>query len=62
MGGAIAKAPYTGFALDQDTGGAIRAPGRCDVYMGIGDQAGQMAGQVYEEGTLYYLFLKPGVR
>ena len=56
--GAIVKAPYTGFALDQDTGGAIRAPGRCDVYMGIGDEAGQMAGQVYEEGTLYYFFLK----
>ncbi len=59
VGGAITKAPYTGFALDQDTGGAIRAPGRCDVYMGVGDQAGQMAGQVYEEGFLYYLFLKP---
>lgn len=54
----IIKAPYTGFALDQDTGGAIRAPGRCDVYMGIGDQAGEMAGQVYEEGQLYYLFVK----
>ena len=55
------KAPYTGFVLDQDTGGAIRAPGRCDVYMGIGDLAGQMAGQVYEEGHLYYLFLKPTI-
>jgi membrane-bound lytic murein transglycosylase A len=29
-----------GFALDQDTGGAIRAAGRCDVYMGVGDHAG----------------------
>ena len=61
VGGMIQKAPYTGFALDQDTGGAIRAPGRCDVYMGVGDKAGQMAGQVYEEGKLYYLFLKPGM-
>lgn len=57
--GTIQKAPYSGFALDQDAGGAIRAPGRCDVYMGIGDQAGRMAGQVYEEGKLYYLFLRP---
>lgn len=56
--GIITKAPVTAFALDQDTGGAIRAPGRCDVYMGVGDEAGQMAGQVYEEGMLYYLFLK----
>lgn len=55
----ISKRPYTGFALDQDTGGAIRAPGRCDVYMGSGDQAGKMAGQVYEEGKLYYIFVKP---
>jgi membrane-bound lytic murein transglycosylase A len=45
--------------LDQDTGGAIRAPGRCDVYVGVGDEAGKMAGQVYEEGKLYYIFLKP---
>ena len=26
--------------------------------MGSGDDAGQMAGQVYQEGMLYYLFLK----
>ena len=58
VGNQVRKTAYTGFALDQDTGGAIRAPGRCDVYMGIGDQAGQMAGQTYEEGKLYYLFLK----
>ena len=50
---------FSGFVLDQDTGGAIRAPGRCDVYMGIGDDAGRRAGQTYDEGKLYYLFLKP---
>jgi membrane-bound lytic murein transglycosylase A len=50
--------PSVGFALDQDTGGAIRAAGRCDIYMGEGDQAGQLAGQTYQEGRLYYLFLK----
>lgn len=61
VGNEIRKNPYTGFAFDQDTGGAIRAPGRCDVYMGIGDKAGQMAGQVYEEGKLFYLFIKPGL-
>jgi membrane-bound lytic murein transglycosylase A len=52
------KQPYGGFVFDQDTGGAIRAPGRCDVYMGIGDKVGRLAGQTYEEGRLYYLFLK----
>jgi membrane-bound lytic murein transglycosylase A len=52
--------PFAGFALDQDTGGAIRAAGRCDIYLGIGDTAGSLAGQTYQEGKLYYLFLKPG--
>jgi membrane-bound lytic murein transglycosylase A len=50
--------PFAGFALDQDTGGAIRAPGRCDIYLGQGDDAGKLAGQTYQEGRLYYLFLK----
>ena len=50
-----------GFALDQDTGGAIRAAGRCDVYMGVGDHAGELAGKTYREGQLYYLFIKPDV-
>ena len=55
IGGTVS---YQGFALDQDTGGAIRAPGRCDVYMGQGDEVGQLAGRTYQEGRLYYLFLK----
>ena len=58
VGGAVVKQSYSGFALDQDTGGAIRAPGRCDVYIGVGDTAGKLAGQTYQEGRLYYLFLK----
>lgn len=57
--GVVFARPYNGFALDQDAGGAIRAPGRCDVYMGVGDEAGQLAGQTSQEGRLYYLFLKP---
>jgi membrane-bound lytic murein transglycosylase A len=51
--------PYSGFACDQDTGGAIRAAGRCDIYMGVGDEQGILAGRTYQEGKLYYLFLKP---
>jgi membrane-bound lytic murein transglycosylase A len=47
------------FMLDQDTGGAIRAPGRADIYMGAGRQAEAMAGRQYAEGRLYYFFLKP---
>lgn len=51
--------PFSGFMLDQDTGGAIRAAGRCDIYMGIGPQAGQLAGQQLHPGKLYYIALKP---
>jgi membrane-bound lytic murein transglycosylase A len=57
--GAVQQTAYSGFALDQDTGGAIRAAGRCDLYMGIGPEAGQVAGYTQKEGRLYYLFLKP---
>jgi membrane-bound lytic murein transglycosylase A len=56
--GVISDRIYTGFAFDQDTGGAIRAAGRCDVYMGVGDKAGKLAGRTYQEGRLYYLFVK----
>ena len=57
-GGSVYLAPYSGFVLDQDTGGAIRAAGRCDVYMGVGESAGQLAVQTYHQGRLYYLFLR----
>jgi membrane-bound lytic murein transglycosylase A len=56
--GKVSNRTYNGFAFDQDAGGAIRAPGRCDIYMGVGDTAGKLAGQIYQEGRLYYLFLK----
>ncbi|NLG42543.1 MAG: transglycosylase, partial [Phycisphaerae bacterium] len=42
------------------TGGAIRAAGRCDVYMGIGPQAEATAGRTGAEGALYYIFVKDG--
>jgi membrane-bound lytic murein transglycosylase A len=51
--------PYKGFVLDQDSGGGIRAAGRADIFMGIGDAAGQRAGVQFAQGRLYYLFLKP---
>lgn len=53
--------PYRGFLLDQDTGGAIRAAGRADIYMGVGPEAQTQAGYEFSRGHLYYLFLKPGV-
>jgi membrane-bound lytic murein transglycosylase A len=47
------------FMMDQDTGGAIRAAGRADIYMGIGAAAEILAGNQYAEGTFYYFVLKP---
>jgi len=48
----LVKAPYTGFVLDQDTGGAIRAPGRCDVYMGVGTRPAKWRPGVLRRGKL----------
>lgn len=44
--------------LDQDTGGGIRAAGRCDLYMGVGEDAEQRAGAQFAEGRLYYLIAR----
>lgn len=51
--------PFRQLMLDQDTGGAIRAPGRADIYFGIGRAAEQLSGQQAAEGRLFYLFLTP---
>lgn len=56
--GEFTKRRFRQFSLDQDRGAAIRAPGRTDIYMGVGDEAGKMAGFTYNEGRLYYLFVK----
>ena len=49
---------YVGLLVDQDRGGGIRAPGRCDLYMGEGEANEQRAGGQYFEGRLYYLLVK----
>lgn len=58
----VSMRPFRSFVLDQDRGAAIRAPGRTDIYMGVGEDAGKMAGFTYSEGKLYYLFAKEGMR
>ncbi|HUU85356.1 MAG TPA: MltA domain-containing protein [Phycisphaerae bacterium] len=54
----IVEHAYHAFALDQDTGGAVRAAGRCDVFLGTGDAVGQLAGRTLAEGRIYYLFTR----
>jgi membrane-bound lytic murein transglycosylase A len=55
------KRPFLHFMMDQDTGGAIKAPGRADIFMGSGEMAEILAGGQYAEGRLFYFFLKPDV-
>ncbi|HEY9674744.1 MAG TPA: murein transglycosylase A [Waterburya sp.] len=46
------------YVLDQDTGGAIKGPGRVDYFLGTGTEAGERAGVTVANGQLYYLLLK----
>jgi len=47
--------PVSRFVVDQDTGSAIRGPGRGDLFFGTGQKAGAKAGHYHEHGEVYYL-------
>lgn len=49
---------FTRFMLNQDTGGAIRGPGRVDLFWGQGKEAELSAGYMQQEGKLYFLLRK----
>jgi membrane-bound lytic murein transglycosylase A len=57
-GQAISVQNFHSFALDQDTGGAIRSAGRTDIFAGTGPEAELLAGRTNAEGKLYYIFVK----
>lgn len=46
------------FVLNQDTGGAIRGPGRADLFWGNGPYAEIAAGHMKHAGNLFFLVLK----
>jgi len=50
--------PFTRFVMNQDTGGAIRGPGRVDLFCGQGAEAEITAGYMQQEGELYFLVRK----
>lgn len=50
--------PSSRFVFDQDTGGAIRGPGRLDLYSGKGAPAKQIAAVMKNKGRLFYLVPK----
>jgi membrane-bound lytic murein transglycosylase A len=49
---------FTRFVLNQDTGGAIRGPGRVDLFWGQGWDAELSAGYMQQDGKLYFLLRK----
>lgn len=43
------------FVLNQDTGAVMKGPERIDLFFGSGEQAGMTAGEMCEEGRIYFL-------
>ncbi len=50
--------PFGRFVVNQDTGGAIKGPGRADLFCGQGPDAELTAGNLQQEGELYFLLKK----
>ena len=50
---------FSAFALNQDTGGAIRGAGRVDIFWGNGPYAEIAAGHMQQQGAFYLLILDP---
>jgi len=57
-GNIVSWGPFSRFVLNQDAGGAIKGPGRVDLFCGRGRNAEIMAGHLKEEGDLYFLVKK----
>ena len=50
---------FSRFVVNQDTGGAIKGPGRADIFWGSGPYAETVAGHLKHKGELYILIQKP---
>jgi membrane-bound lytic murein transglycosylase A len=58
-GSIIGWVPFSRFLLNQDTGGAIKGPGRADIFWGNGPYAEMTAGHLKHFGEMYFLIMKP---
>ena len=58
QGKLLGQFPNARFALCLDTGGAIKGPGRVDIYAGHGPQAATTARNQWNDGKLYILLKK----
>lgn len=54
----VSRKKVSRFVFDQDTGGAIKGPGRVDLFWGSGSEAKQHSGVIRNHGRLYYLLPK----
>ncbi|MDH5561213.1 MAG: MltA domain-containing protein [Deltaproteobacteria bacterium] len=57
----IDSEPLNRFALNQDTGGAIKGTGRVDIFWGNGSKAEKSAGMLRSFGQIYFLIAKKEV-
>jgi membrane-bound lytic murein transglycosylase A len=55
---AFGEAPFARLMIGQDTGSAIVGPARADLFAGSGDAAGEIAGVVKHDATLFALLPK----
>jgi len=55
QGKIIGRKSLRRFVLNQDTGAAMKGPARVDLYCGSGEKAGWVAGEMREEGKIYFL-------
>lgn len=46
------------FVFNHDRGGAIKGPGRADLFVGQGKAAGDMAGYMKQDGSVFFLIKK----
>lgn len=54
----LSRQPMDRLMMAQDTGGAIRGNVRADVYFGLGDIAGRLAGEMKQSGQIWVLLPK----
>jgi peptidoglycan lytic transglycosylase A len=52
----LSDVPLQRLVMAQDTGGAIRGPIRADFFWGFGDEAGQQAGRMRQQGSVWLLW------
>ena len=57
----VSMKPFSRFVLNQDTGGAIKGPGRVDLFWGNGKLAEKSAGTMRSFGKLFFLVAKKNV-